>query len=65
MTVGVAPPRHLRTTNPIESTFVTVRLPTKVTKGLGLRAAGIAMAYKLIDAERADNPAPASGTEVA
>ena len=34
----------------IESTFATVRLRTKVTKGPGSRAAGIAMAYKLIDA---------------
>ncbi|MCW2685342.1 MAG: transposase, partial [Mycobacterium sp.] len=33
---------HLRTTNPIESTFATVRLRTKVTKGPGSRAAGIA-----------------------
>ena len=41
---------HLRATNPIESTFATVRLRTKVTKGPGARAAGIAMAYKLIDA---------------
>jgi transposase-like protein len=41
---------HLRTTNPIESTFATVRLRTKVTKGSGSRAAGIAMAYKLIEA---------------
>jgi transposase-like protein len=44
---------HLRTTNPIESTFATVRLQTKVTKGPGSRAAGIAMAYKLIDAAQA------------
>ena len=44
---------HLRTTNPIESTFATVRLRTKVTKGPGSRAAGIAMAYKLIDAAHA------------
>jgi transposase-like protein len=44
---------HLRTTNPIESTFATVRLRTKVTKGPGSWAAGIAMAYKLIDAARA------------
>ena len=44
---------HLRTTNPIESTFATVRLRTKVTKGPGSRAAGIAMAYKLIDAAQA------------
>ena len=41
---------HLRTTNPIESTFATVRLRTKVTRGPGSRAAGIAMAYKLIEA---------------
>jgi putative transposase len=44
---------HLRTTNPIESTFATVRLRTKVTKGPGSRAAGVAMAYKLIDAAQA------------
>lgn len=44
---------HLRTTNPIESTFATVRLRTKVTKGPGSRAAGLAMAYKLIDAAAA------------
>ncbi len=44
---------HLRTTNPIESTFDTVRLRTKVTKGPGSRASGIAMAYKLIDAAQA------------
>ena len=41
---------HLRTTNPIESTFATVRLRARVTKGPGSRAAGIAMAYKLIEA---------------
>lgn len=41
---------HLRTTNPIESTFATVRLRTKVTKGPGSRAAGLAMSYKLIEA---------------
>ncbi|MGV0045102.1 IS256 family transposase [Mycobacterium colombiense] len=41
---------HLRTTNPIESAFATVRLRTKVTKGPGSRAAGIAMTYKLIEA---------------
>jgi len=32
-----------------ESTFATVRLRTKVTNGPGSRAAGLAMAYKLID----------------
>ena len=41
---------HLRTTNPIESTFATVRLRTRVTKGPGSRAAGVAMAFKLIEA---------------
>jgi transposase-like protein len=41
---------HLRSTNPIESTFATVRLRTKVTKGPGSRKAGMAMAFKLLDA---------------
>ena len=41
---------HLRTTNPIESTLATVRHRTKVTKGPGSRAAGLAMAFKLIQA---------------
>ncbi|MDT5160688.1 MAG: hypothetical protein QOC90_998 [Mycobacterium sp.] len=41
---------HLRTTNPIEIIFATVRLRTKVTKGPGSRAAGLAMAYTLIEA---------------
>ena len=41
---------HLRSTNAIESTFATVRLRTKKTKGAGSRAAGLAMAYKLLDA---------------
>jgi transposase-like protein len=41
---------HLRTTNPIESTFATVRNRSKITKGPGSRAQGIAMAYKLIEA---------------
>jgi putative transposase len=39
---------HLRTTNPI-STFATVRPRQRVTKGPGSRAAGIAMAFKLIE----------------
>src|SRR5680860_1110375 len=42
--------KHLRSTNPIESTFATVRLRTKVTKGAGSRQAALAMAYKLCDA---------------
>jgi hypothetical protein len=41
---------HLRMTNPIELTFAMVRHRTKVTKGPGSKAAGIAMAFKLIDA---------------
>lgn len=39
---------HLRTTNPIESTFATVKLRTRVTKGAGSRAAGLAMAFRLL-----------------
>ena len=44
---------HLRTTNPIESTFATVRLRQRVTKGPGSRAAGIAMAFKLMESAQA------------
>ena len=39
---------HLRTTNPIESTFSTVKARTKRTKGAGSRKAGLAMAFKLL-----------------
>ena len=38
---------HLRTTNPIESTFATVRLRTKRTKGCGSRSATLMMVFKL------------------
>jgi putative transposase len=38
---------HLRTTNPIESTFATVRLRTKRTKGCGSRTACLTMVFKL------------------
>ena len=41
---------HLRTTNPIESTFATVRLREGVTKGAGSRTAGLVMAFKLLQA---------------
>ena len=41
---------HLRTTNPIESTFATVRHRTRVTRGPGSKTAGLAMAFKLIEA---------------
>ena len=44
---------HLRTTNPIESTFATVRLRQRVTKGPGSRVAGVAMAFKLIESAQA------------
>lgn len=38
---------HIRTTNPIESTFATVRLRTNKTKGCGSRAATLSMVFKL------------------
>src|SRR5690554_5897814 len=40
--------KHLRTSNPIESTFATVRLRQRVTKGPGSRTRGLTMAFKLI-----------------
>ena len=39
---------HLRTTNPIESTFATVRLRTARTKGCGSRTACLTMVFKLV-----------------
>ena len=39
--------RHIRTTNPIESTFATVRLRTYRTKGCGSRTASLTMVFKL------------------
>jgi putative transposase len=42
--------RHLRTSNAIESSFATVKLRTRVTKGAGSKQAALAMAYKLLDA---------------
>ena len=39
---------HIRTTNPIESTFATVRLRTHKTKGCGSRIATITMVFKLL-----------------
>lgn len=39
--------RHIRTTNPIESTFATVRLRTAKTKGSGSRLACLTMVWKL------------------
>lgn len=40
--------RHIRSTNPIESTFATVRLRTKRTKGSGSRIATLMMVFKLV-----------------
>lgn len=40
---------HLRTTNPIESTFATVRLRHRRTKGNGSRGACLAMVFKLCE----------------
>lgn len=39
--------KHLRTTNPIESTFATIRLRHRRTKGNGTRRASLAMIFKL------------------
>ena len=41
--------RHIRTTNPIESTFGTVRQRTRRTKGSGSRAATLSMVFKLME----------------
>ena len=41
--------RHIRTTNPIESTFATVRLRTVKTKGSGSRMACLTMVFKLME----------------
>lgn len=42
--------RHLRTTNPIESTFATIRLRHRRTKGSGSRRASLVMMFKLAQA---------------
>jgi hypothetical protein len=50
-TTGPATPwSFILVTNPIESAFATVRHRTKITRGPGSRAAGLAMAFKLIQA---------------
>ena len=56
---------HIRTTNPIEIVFSTVRLRHDKTKGSGSRAACLTMVYKLMEigikevagVERFDAPA--------
>jgi len=40
-------------TNPIESSFATVKLRTRVTKGAGSKEAALTMAYKLFDQAQA------------
>ncbi len=40
---------HIRTTNPIESVFATVRLRHRKTKGSGSRVACLAMVFKLME----------------
>ena len=40
--------KHIRTTNPIESTFATVRLRTAKTKGCLSRKTALAMVFKLL-----------------
>ncbi len=42
--------KHLRTTNPIESTFATIRLRHRRTKGNGTRKTSLAMMFKLAQA---------------
>ncbi|WP_030689403.1 IS256 family transposase [Streptomyces sp. NRRL B-1347] len=44
---------HLRTTNPIESTFSTVKLRTRVTRGAGSPSAALAMVFKLAESAQA------------
>lgn len=45
---------HIRTTNPIESTFSTVRHRTRQTKGCGSRTATLTMVFKLcLEAQKA------------
>ncbi|MEU2248733.1 IS256 family transposase [Streptomyces sp. NPDC019224] len=44
---------HLRTTNPIESTFSVVKLRTKVTRGAGSAAAALGMVFKLVESAQA------------
>jgi hypothetical protein len=44
---------HLRAASPTGSAFAAVRHRAKITKGPGSRAAGLAMAFKLIESARA------------
>ena len=44
---------HPRTTNPVHSTFATVGLRTKVTRGAGSAVAALAMVFELVESARA------------
>ena len=44
---------HLRTTTPVESTFSTAKLRTKVTRGAGSPAVALAMVFKLVESAQA------------
>jgi len=44
---------QLRTTNPIESTFSTVKLRTRGRRGAGSAAAALAMVFKLVESAQA------------
>lgn len=44
--------RHLRTTNPIESTFSTVKLRTRKVRGCFSRITALTMAFKLIESNQ-------------
>ncbi|WP_193352780.1 transposase, partial [Chitinivibrio alkaliphilus] len=41
--------KHIRSTNPIESTFATVRLRTNSTRGMGTATTTFAMVFKLLE----------------
>ncbi|MGG7056592.1 IS256 family transposase, partial [Nitrosomonas halophila] len=41
--------KHIRTTNPVESVFATVRLRTARTKNCGSRTTTLTMAFKLME----------------
>jgi transposase-like protein len=52
---------HIRTTNPIESTFATVRLRTEKTKGCGTRLATLVVVFKLWKRKRRGRSSKATG----
>lgn len=57
---------HIRTTNPIESTFATVRLRTKRARNCGSRETTLAMVYKLLEsAQKNWQNSPGNRTGVA